>query len=120
MFKIAVQSWSFHKQLFRGELKAANLPGLVKGLGIDTLEWTAKTFRPGVVNVGGPFYLAGADAATRQKALDYCLQYVEPAQILGARILRAELYCDLPHRPGRERQAKKLAMEGLHALLGKS
>lgn len=145
---LAVQSWTFHNELFRGEIKAAQLPGIVKALGIDTMEWTAKTFRPltggrdtmfqappasffrdlrqasdeagvktHVFNVGGPYFLAGASPATRQKAIDYCLQYVEAAQILGSPIFRSELYCDLPHGPGRGPQAKALAMAGWNTLL---
>lgn len=148
IYKIAATTWSFHRQLFGGELKATDMPKLVTSLGLDALEWTAKTFRPlagdrelmfkappatffrelrqasddagvttHVVGVGGPFYVAGADPATRQKALDFCLQYVEPAQILGSKILRVELYSDLPRAPDRERKAKDLAMAGLNALL---
>jgi L-ribulose-5-phosphate 3-epimerase len=149
--KLAAQSWTFHNELFKGEIKAVQLPGIVKTLGIDTIEWTAKTFRPltggrgsmfqappasffrdlrkasddagvrtQVFNVGGPYYLAGADAATRQKAIDYCMQYVEGAQILGSPIFRSELYCDLPHVTGREDRAKKAAMEGWNTLLEKT
>jgi L-ribulose-5-phosphate 3-epimerase len=149
--KLAAQSWTFHNQLFRGEIRAVQLPGIVKSLGIETIEWTAKTFRPlangretmfqappasffrdlrkasddagvktHVFNVGGPYYLAGADPATRQKAIDYCLQYVEGALILGSPIMRSELYCDIPHGPGREQKAKQAAMAGWNALLEKT
>ena len=149
--RLAVTTWSFHMPLMRGQLKAVDVPGLVKSLGIDTVEWTSKVFRDlsggpelmfqapsaqffrdvrkasdaagvdnRVVNVGGPYFLAGAEKATRDKAVDWTLQYVEPAQILGAKIMRTELYCDLPEGPGRARRATDLAMEGLHALLDRT
>ncbi len=70
-----------------------------------------------VLSVGGPYYLSTADKTVLRKALDFYRQYVEPARQLGCDILRAELYCDLPDGPGREEEAKKRAMEGLHALL---
>ncbi|MFB3077656.1 MAG: sugar phosphate isomerase/epimerase family protein [Lysobacterales bacterium] len=73
-----------------------------------------------VLSAGGPFFLASVDAAGRQVALDYFMQWLEPAQILGCDILRAELYCNAPPGPDREREAKKLAMEGLHGLLDKT
>ena len=150
-FALATTTWSFHMPLFRGELKATDMPALVQGLGLSTLEWTAKCFRDlsagreiifqappapffqelrgacddagvnsHVVNVGGPFYLSSADAATRQRAIDFCVQYVEPAQALGAKILRTELYCDVPAGPDRDARAKEYAMEGIHALLDRT
>jgi L-ribulose-5-phosphate 3-epimerase len=149
--KLAVTSWSFYQPLLSGKIKATELPTIVKSLGIDTLEWTAKTFRDlkadrelmfqappapffhdlrrasddagvatGVVNVGGQFFLAGSEKASRDKAVDWMAQYVEPAQILGAKMMRAELYCDLPDGPDRARRAKRLAMEGLNALLDRT
>ena len=151
IFKIAVMTWSFQFKLWRGELKATEVPALVSTMGVDALEWSAKTFRdlqggrelmfqapPAdfftdlrkasddagvrsmVMSAGGNYYLASADNASRQKALDYFMQYVKPAQILGCDILRAELYCNAPHGPNREQEAKKLAMQGLHELLDKT
>ena len=148
IFKIAVMTWSFQYKLWKGELKAADVPALVSDMGVDTLEWEAKTFRDlrggrdvmfkpapaaffadlrkasddagvrnRVLGAGGNYYLASVDDAGRQKALDFFMQWVEPAQILGSDILRAELYCNAPKGPNREAEAKKLAMEGLHALL---
>jgi len=73
-----------------------------------------------VLGAGGPYYLATADRTVLNEALDFFLQYVEPAQVLGCNVLRAELYCDLPQGPGREGEAKKRAMEGLQALLDKT
>lgn len=150
-FKLAVMTWSFHLKLWKGELKATDIPALIKSMGVDALEWAGKTFRDlhggrelmfkappaaffeslrrasddsgvsnRVMSVGGPFYLASVDSANRQKALDFFMQYVEPAQILGCDILRAELYCNAPHGPDREQEAKKLAMQGLHELLDRT
>jgi sugar phosphate isomerase/epimerase len=149
--RLAVMTWSLHYKLWKGEVKATDVPGLVHGLGVDTLEWASKTFRDlsqgpeimyraaptafftelraasddagvrnRVMSVGGPFYLASADHGRRQEALDYCMQWVEPAQILGCDLFRVELYCDARHGPGREQEARKLAIEGLHALLDKT
>jgi sugar phosphate isomerase/epimerase len=146
--ELAVMTWSLQYKLWKGELKAVQVPDLVHDMGVDALEWASKTFRDlsqgkdvmyraapaaffnelraasdaasvrsRVMSVGGPFYLASADEARRQKALDYFLQWVEPAQILGCDRFRVELYCDAPHGPNREQEARKLAMEGLHALL---
>lgn len=151
LYRIAVASWTFHMPLWRGEMKAVDLPRLVRELDVDAIEWSSKTFRPlaegreamfqappseffkelrrasddlgvknPILNAGGPFYLAGVDKESRNQALDYFMQYVEPAQWLGSEILRAELYCNAPHGPGREQEAKKLAMEGLNALLEKT
>lgn len=147
-FSLALTSWTFHMPLWRGEMRATDLPQLAKGLGIDALEWTTKTFtdlkggreqmfkvppaaffrelRQAVddagmsselVGAGGPFYLATPDRARRQQAVDFFAQYAEPAQILGARILRAELYCDLPPGPNRAAEAHRLAIAGLEELL---
>ena len=151
IFKIAVMTWSFQFKLWKGELKATDVPALVKGMDVDALEWASKTFRDlregmdtmfkaapaafftdlrkasddagvrnWVMGAGGPYYLANVDEAGRQQAIDYFMQWVEPAQILGCDILRAELYCNAPQGPNREAEAKKLAMEGLHALLDKT
>jgi sugar phosphate isomerase/epimerase len=151
IFKLAVMTWSFQYALWKGELKAVEVPALVRSMGVDTLEWASKTFRDlgqgkavmfeaapskffrelraasdddgvrnRVIGVGGPFYLASADKAQRRKALDYFMQWVEPAQILGCDLFRIELYCDAPRGPGRDREAKQLAMDGLHALLDKT
>lgn len=73
-----------------------------------------------VLGAGGPYYLATPDMSVRNKALDFFLQYVEPAQRLGCRILRAELYSDLPRAPDRDQEAKKWAVEGLHQLLDRT
>jgi sugar phosphate isomerase/epimerase len=147
-FKLAVMTWSFQFKLWKGELKATDVPALVNDMGIDALEWASKTFRnlsagrevmfqaaPAsfyrelrhasddagvnnrVMSAGGPFYLASVDEANRRKALDYFMQWVEPAQILGCDMLRVELYCNAPDGPNREREAKKLAMQGLYQLL---
>jgi sugar phosphate isomerase/epimerase len=149
--ELAVQSWTFHKQLFSGEIKATQLPAMVKALGIDMVEWTAKTFRPlangretmfqapsaaffrdlrqasddagvqtKVVNVGGHYFLAGADPATRAKAVDFCMSYVDAALALGAPILRSELYCDLPETPSRSERALDAARTGWNALIEKT
>ena len=149
--ELAAQSWSFHRPLFRGEIKATQLPGMVKALGINTLEWTAKTFRPltdgretmfqappaaffrdlreasdeaevttAVVNVGGNYYLAGSDAATRSRAVDFCMSYVEGAQILGAQILRSELYSDVPDIPARNDRALAAAQAGWNTLIDRT
>ena len=45
IYKIAVMSWSFHMALWRGQMKATELPEVARSLGVDVLEWTAKTFR---------------------------------------------------------------------------
>jgi hypothetical protein len=45
-----------------------------------------------LLNVGGSFFLASGDAAVRQQALNFIMQYVEPARSLGCDILRAQLY----------------------------
>lgn len=147
-FPIGATTWSFHLPLFKGELKASDMPALLKGLGVSRIEWTSKTFRDlkggmdvmfkappaaffqdvrraaddagmqsHVVNVGGPVFLAGKDKATRDKAVDFALSYVEGARLLGARILRIELYCDLPQGPHRREEALAVAREGMHALL---
>ena len=151
IFKIAVMTWSFQFKLWKGELKATDVPALVSDMGVDALEWGSKTFRDlrqgrevmfkpaspafftdlknasdeagvrnRVLGAGGNYYLASVDEAGRQQAIDYFMQWVEPAQILGCDILRAELYCNAPHGPNREAEVKKLAMEGLHALLEKT
>lgn len=151
LFKIAVMTWSFQYKLWKGEIKATDVPALVSGMGADALEWASKTFRDlredrefmfkaapaaffqdlrkasddagvrnRVMSAGGSFYLASVDDAERQKAIDYFMQWVEPAQILGCDILRAELYCNAPQGPNRAQEAKKLAMDGLHALLEKT
>lgn len=151
LFGIAFSSWCFHMQLWRGELKATDLPGMASELGVDALEWTAKTFRDlkggrelmfqapkaaffhdlraaagsagvsnKVMNVGGPFFLASIDAAVQQKALDYILQYIEPAQILGCNILRSELYFDGERKPGWKDEARARALEGVQILLEKT
>lgn len=148
LYKIAFSSWCFHMPLLRGEMRATDLPPLARELGLDALEWTAKTFRDlkqgrqvmfqapdatffrelrraaddagvqsRVFNVGGPFFLAGFDESTRQKALDYILQYVEGAGLLGSDILRTELYYDGDHTAGWEQDALGRASEGLHSLL---
>jgi len=135
---IAFSSWCFHMPLWRGEMKARELPEIARSLEVNALEWTAKTFRDlrggqdamykapptaffqelrlasdnagisnKVLNVGGPFFLAGVTDAEQQKALAYIMQYVEPAQMLGCEILRTELYFDGEHKPGWEQEAKK-------------
>jgi len=145
---IAFSSWCFHMPLWRGELKAQALPGIARELGVDTLEWTAKTFRDlsgsrevmyqapperyfhnlrqaaddagvqnKVMNVGGPFFLASADDAVQQEALDYIMQYIEPAQVLGCDILRTELYYDGDRTPGWEQESGARAAEGVQRLL---
>jgi L-ribulose-5-phosphate 3-epimerase len=150
-YRIAFSSWCFHMQLWRGEMKARDLPGVARELGIDALEWTAKTFRSleggqalmfeapppdffhslrtasddagvstKVFNVGGPFFLASGDKRQQQKALDFVLQYVEPAGILGADILRTELYFDGERKPGWQQQAMHNAVDGIHTLLEKT
>ncbi len=70
-----------------------------------------------VMNVGGPFYLASDDKIVQQKALEFIIPYVEPAQILGCNILRAELYYDGERSLGWEKRAKEQAAEGLQRLL---
>ena len=46
LFKLALMTWTFRMPLMKGELKAHELPALArKELGIDTLEWSSKTFR---------------------------------------------------------------------------
>lgn len=151
LYDIAFSSWCFHMPLWRGELEAQALPGIARDLGVEALEWTAKTFRDlkagrevmyrappqrffhtlreaaddagvknKVMNVGGPFFLASGDDSVQQKALDYIMQYVEPAQILGSNILRTELYYDGERRPGWEQNARERAAEGLHRLLEKT
>ncbi len=148
LYRIAFSSWCFHMPLWRGELQAQALPGIARELGVDALEWTAKTFRDlkggrelmyrappepffhslreaadeagienKVTNVGGPFFLASRDAAVQQQALDFVMQYVEPAQILGSDILRVELYYDGERKPGWERDALQRAAGGIHRLL---
>lgn len=147
-YKIAFSSWCFHMPLWRGEMQATDLPAIAQELGVDALEWTAKTFRDlkggrelmfqsppatffgnlrkvsddagvssKVLNVGGPFFLAGTSEAARQKALDYILQYIEPAQTLGADIVRTELYYDGERNPGWEDEAMKHAIDGINRLL---
>lgn len=151
LYRLAFSSWCFHMALWRGEMKARELPELARSLGVDALEWTAKTFRDlrsgrelmyqappptffhglraatdaagienRVLNVGGPFFLASVSKTGQQKALDFVLQYVEPAKILGSEILRTELYFNGDHKPGWEEEAKKRALEGLHALLNRT
>ena len=146
--KLAFSSWCFHMQLWRGEITADELPVMARNLGVDALEWTAKTFRDlkggrevmfqappakffqqlrrasdsegvagHVLNVGGPFFLASADDKVQQKALDYILQYVEPAQLLGSKILRTELYFDGERKPGWQVVAKQRALVGIRKLL---
>ncbi len=44
VFRLALMTWSFHLQLWKGELKAVDVPRLAKSLEVDTLEWAAKTF----------------------------------------------------------------------------
>jgi hypothetical protein len=44
-FKLAVMTWSFQFKLWKGELKATDVPALVNDMGIDALEWASKTFR---------------------------------------------------------------------------
>ena len=148
LFTLGVSSWCFHMPIWRGQMKPIEIPALVSVMGVEALEWTAKTFhdlkagpesmyrvpqpaffqalrrctddvgmRNRVMNVGGPFYLAGTDKKSRQKALDFFLQYVEPAQTLGCDILRAELYFDGARQPGWEQEAHNRAIEGVHALL---
>lgn len=147
-YDIAFSSWCFHLPLWRGEMKAQALPGIARDLGVDALEWTAKTFRDlkdgrevmfkapperffhtlrgaaddagvqnKVMNVGGPYFLASGDDAVQKKALDFIMQYVEPAQILGSDILRTELYYDGERRPGWEQHASERAAEGVYRLL---
>jgi sugar phosphate isomerase/epimerase len=151
LYDIAFSSWCFHLPLWRGELKAQALPGIARELGVDTLEWTAKTFRDlsggrevmyqapperyfhnlrqaaddagvqnKVMNVGGPFFLASADDAVQQQALDYIMQYVEPAQVIGCDILRTELYYDGDRTPGWQQEAGARAAEGVQRLLEKT
>jgi sugar phosphate isomerase/epimerase len=151
IYDIAFSSWCFHLPLWRGELKAQALPGIARDLGVDALEWTAKTFRDlkggrevmyqvppegyfhtlreaaddagvqnKVINVGGPFFLASGDDTARQQALDFIMQYVEPAQILGTDILRTELYYDGDRGPGWEQEALERAAEGVRRLLEKT
>ena len=129
IFKIAVMTWSFQFKLWKGELKASDVPAVVRAMDVDALEWASKTFRDlrggrdtmfkaaptaffnelrkasddagvrnRVLGAGGPFYLATGDAARRQQAIDYFMQWVEPAQLLGCDILRVELYSDVPPR----------------------
>ena len=147
-YKLAFSSWCFHMPLWRGEMKATDLPAIANQLGVDALEWTAKTFSDlkggreqmfqapsdkffddlrkvsddagvstKVVNVGGPFFLAGSSESARQKALGYILQYIEPAQALGADILRTELYYDGDRKPGWEEEAMKCALDGISRML---
>lgn len=73
-----------------------------------------------VLNVGGPFFLASADRDTQLKAVEFVLQYIEPAKILGCNILRTELYFDGEHKPGWKTEARKHAVEGLQILLEKT
>ena len=73
-----------------------------------------------VMNVGGPYFLASGDPAVQAKALDFMMQYVEPAQTLGCNILRAELYYDGERRPGWEQHAGARAAEGVLKLLEKT
>ncbi len=151
LYDIAFSSWCFHLPLWRGELKAQALPGIARDLGVDALEWTAKTFRDlkggrevmyqappahyfhtlretsddagvqnKVINVGGPFFLASGHNAVQQRALDFIMQYVEPARILGSDILRAELYYDGERAPGWEQRALEQAAEGVNRLLEKT
>ncbi len=151
LYRIAFSSWCFHMPLWRGEMDAHDLPALARDLGVDALEWTAKTFRSleagreamfqappldffhrlreasdavdvrtRVVNVGGPFFLASVNKREQQKALDFILQYVEPTQILGSDILRTEIYFDGERKAGWQEEARKRALEGLHALLEKT
>ncbi len=147
-FDIAFSSWCFHMALWRGEMRAGDIPGIASEMGVTALEWTAKTFRdlkggreimfqaPGpdffqalrracdnegiaskVLDVGGPFFLASSNRPVQQKAIDYVMQYVEPAQILGAGILRSELYFDGKHTPGWESEAGKYARDAIFELL---
>jgi len=151
LYDIAFSSWCFHLPLWRGELKAQGLPGIARDLGVDALEWTAKTFRDlkggsemmyqvpperyfhtlrkaaddagvqnKVINVGGPFFLASGDDAIQQQALDFIMQYVEPARILGCDTLRTELYYDGERVPGWEQEAGQQAAEGVQRLLEKT
>lgn len=148
LFDLAFSSWCFHLPLWRGELKAEALPGMARDLGVDALEWTAKTFRDlkggretmyqapsepffhtlresaddagiqnKVMNVGGPFFLASGDRAVQQKALDFVMQYVAPARILGCNILRVELYYDGERASGWKQRASEQAAEGVQRLL---
>jgi len=151
LYDIAFSSWCFHMPLWRGELKAQALPAIARELGVDALEWTAKTFRDlsggrevmykappepyfrhlrqaaddagvqnKVINVGGPFFLASANDAVQQQALDFIMQYVEPARVLGCNILRTELYYDGDRAPGWEQEATARAAEGVQRLLEKT
>lgn len=146
--KLAFSSWCFHMPLWRGEITAHELPKIARNLSVDTLEWTAKTFRDlkggrevmfqappakffqqlrrasdsegvagRVLNVGGPFFLASVNDNLQQQALDYILQYVEPAQLLGSKILRTELYFDGERKPGWQVVAKQRALTGIRKLL---
>ena len=148
LITLGVSSWCFHMPIWRGQMKPIEIPGLVSVMGVEALEWTAKTFsdlkagsesmyrvpkteffqalrrctddvgmQNRVLNVGGPFYLAGADKKTRQKAIDFFLQYVEPARTLGCDILRAELYFDGARQSGWEQEAHNRAIDGVNALL---
>ncbi len=45
LYDIAFSSWCFHMPLWRGEMKAHDLPGIARDVGVDALEWTAKTLR---------------------------------------------------------------------------
>ena len=45
IFKIAVMTWSFQFKVWKGELKATDIPGIVSDMGVDAIEWEAKTFR---------------------------------------------------------------------------
>ncbi len=44
-FEIAVMTWSFHMPLWRGQLKAVELPGKIADLGVTQFEWSAKCLR---------------------------------------------------------------------------
>ncbi len=73
-----------------------------------------------ILSAGGPFYLGHTEEKGRQEALNFFMQWVEPAQILGCRAIRVEIYTNTPHNETRHQDALNLCAEGLHQLLEKT
>lgn len=95
LFKLGLMTWTLHMPLWKGEIKAHEVPDLARReFGIDSLEWGAKTFQPlfngpeTMFQVPSPSFLNGLrqaadDAEVRIDVLSvggpFCLGNVDAA-----------------------------------------
>lgn len=132
--KLAVQQYSFNKQLRAGKLKMADYPmTVVEGTGIKALEYFNGHMEDragdgaffedirkrcddlGAVNTmilcRSKAALDSPDAAERQAAIEGYRPWLEAMKILGGQWIRVDV-----RSPGDPEEQKKLAVEGLRAL----